>query len=119
VLEAALAALCEAAQCEPGEVQAWLGPCIGPRQFEVGEDVFEAFEASASPGRHPRFRLHGPGKWLADLAGLAQERLQAAGVTRLSGSAWCTVEDDSRFYSFRRDRVTGRMVAAVWLDRRS
>ena len=118
VLEATLAALCEAADCAPAEVQAWLGPCIGPRQFEVGADVLQAFGADPAAGADAFFRAHAPGKWLADLAGLARERLRAAGVTQFSGGDWCTVEDASRFFSFRRDRVTGRMLAAVWLDRR-
>jgi polyphenol oxidase len=113
VLEATVAALCEAAACAPRELQAWLGPCIGPRQFEVGADVVAAF------GDGPRFvarpRPDGTMRWLADLPGLARERLQAAGVVQISGGTWCTVEDASRFFSFRRDGVTGRMAAAVWL----
>jgi YfiH family protein len=119
VLEATLAELCASANCEPPEVQAWLGPCIGPRQFEVGADVLQAFGADPARGDQPFFSAHSAGKWMADLAGLARERLRRAGVSRLSGGTWCTVEDASRFFSFRRDRSTGRMVAAVWLDRRS
>jgi len=115
VLEATVAALCEAADCAPGELFAWLGPCIGPRQFEVGADVLEAFVG----GAHfvPRPRPDGALRWLADLPGLARDRLQAAGLVHVSGGAWCTVEDASRFFSFRRDSVTGRMAAAVWLRR--
>lgn len=116
VLENTLAALCDAAECAPADVQAWLGPCIGPRRFEVGADVLAAFDADPSAA-HLRFVRHVPGKWLADLAGLARDRLGAAGVTHVSGGQWCTVEEASRFFSFRRDRVTGRMVAAIWLDR--
>ncbi len=116
VLENTLAALCEAVACAPDQVQVWLGPCIGPRRFEVGADVLAAF--GVDPDRaHPRFVAHAPGKWLADLAGLARDRLAAAGVQRISGGRWCTVEEASRFFSFRRDLITGRMVAAVWLDR--
>jgi len=118
VLEATLERLCEAAGCAAGEVQAWLGPCIGPRRFEVGPDVLEAFGVSPSPDGTQRFRAHAAGKWLADLPGLARDRLQAAGVQHISGGRWCTVEDASRFFSFRRDGLTGRMVAAVWLERR-
>lgn len=115
VLEATVAALCEAAPCTPGELLAWLGPCIGPRQFEVGPDVLAAFAS----GAHfvPRPRPDGSMRWLADLPGLARERLRAMGVTQVSGGAWCTVEDASRFFSFRRDGVTGRMAAAAWLRR--
>jgi YfiH family protein len=118
VLEATLEALCEAADCAPADVQAWLGPCIGPRRFEVGADVLQAFGADPSDEAEAFFRPHAPGKWMADLAGLARQRLRAAGLTRLSGGDWCTVEDASRFFSFRRDGVTGRMVAAIWLERR-
>jgi polyphenol oxidase len=116
VLETTLAALCEASDCEAAEVQAWLGPCIGPRRFEVGPEVLEAFGADPRRGDQRGFRAHAQGKWMADLAGLARDRLAAAGVNAISGGRWCTVEDASRFFSFRRDRVTGRMVAAVWLD---
>ncbi len=122
VLEATLAALCEAAGCAPSAVEVWLGPCIGPRHFEVGDDVRSAFghDQDAGPGsanvlQTPRFAPLGNGKWLADLPLLARDRLGAAGVVSISGGTWCTVEDASRFFSFRRDRITGRMVAAIWL----
>lgn len=118
VLEATVGTLCDAAGCAPEDLQAWLGPCIGPRQFEVGPDVLEAFGADPARGDQAFFVAHGEGKWLADLAGLARERLRVAGVGRVSGDGGCTVEDASRFFSFRRDRVTGRMVAAIWLERR-
>jgi polyphenol oxidase len=115
VLEAALRALCDAAGCAPGEVAAWLGACIGPRRFEVGADVLAAFGADPSRTDLARFRPHAAGKWLADLPGLARDRLEAAGVRHISGGRWCTVEDASRFFSFRRDGVTGRMAAVVWI----
>ena len=112
VLEATLAAVCEAARCAPDKVQAWLGACIGPTQFEVGPDVLEAFGASGAP----RFVAAKPGKWLADLPALAHDRLRAAGARSIGGGEWCTVSDPSRFFSFRRDRVTGRMAAAIWIE---
>lgn len=113
VVEATLEALCREAHCRPADVRAWLGACIGPRAFEVGADVLGAF----GPGAAGRFRPRAerPGKWLADLAGLARDRLVAAGVADVSGGTWCTVADPSRFFSFRRDGVTGRLAAAVWL----
>ncbi|MEP6872973.1 MAG: peptidoglycan editing factor PgeF [Burkholderiales bacterium] len=115
VLEATLQAVCEAAACEPREVRAWLGACIGPAQFEVGADVLAAFEAAPDS---PRFRPRGPthpGKWLADLPALARDRLHAAGLPDVSGGAWCTVSEPSRFFSYRRDRITGRMAACIWI----
>ena len=115
VLEATVAALCEAARCDPGELDVWLGPCIGPRAFEVGADVLASFGVDPAHPAASRFRPARPGKWLADLAGLARDRLAGAGVERVSGGAGCVFEDQSRFFSFRRDGVTGRMAAAVWI----
>jgi YfiH family protein len=117
VLDASIVALCDAAGCEPNELQAWLGACIGPHRFEVGPDVLEAFGADPR-GESPAFSPVKPGKWHADLPMLARERLRAAGVQAISGGNWCTVESPSRFFSFRRDGVTGRMAAAVWIERR-
>lgn len=114
VLEATLREVCVAADCEPAQVQAWLGACIGPGQFEVGADVLEAFGASGQ-GVAGRFVPHAPGKWLADLPQLARDRLLAAGVHAVQGGSWCTVSEVSRFFSFRRDRITGRMAALVWV----
>lgn len=117
VLEATLREVCALARCEPADVHVWLGACIGPRRFEVGADVLDAFGA-VSEADSPRFRPGvRPGKWLADLPGLARDRLQAAGVRSIDGADHCTVEDASRFFSFRRDGVTGRLAAAVWIER--
>ena len=113
VVERTAHAVAQAAGCEPQELHCWLGPCIGPRQFEVGADVQQAF------GGGPRFvsrpRPDGQARWLADLAGLTRDRLAGLGLRAVTGGAWCTVEDASSFFSFRRDGVTGRMAAAVWL----
>jgi polyphenol oxidase len=117
VLENTVAALCELARCAPADLMAWLGPCIGPRQFEVGADVLQAFgvEPRAVDDRHfvARPRPDGSPRWLADLPRLASDRLAALGVRRVSGDQHCTVEDRSRFFSFRRDGLTGRMAAAI------
>ncbi|MED5620092.1 peptidoglycan editing factor PgeF [Ideonella sp. BN130291] len=119
VLEQTLAAVCQAAGCSPQEVVAWLGACIGPRAFEVGADVLTAFDQSPDEPDPARFTARcgadGTPRWLANLPQLARDKLTAAGVQQVSGGGWCTVEDPARFYSFRRDRVTGRMAAAVWL----
>jgi polyphenol oxidase len=116
VIEGTVAALCEATSCLPHQVHAWLGACIGPTQFEVGADVLTAFGVSTSRGS-PNFvqrdSTH-PNKWWANLPQLARERLLALGVQHISGGTWCTASDASRFFSYRRDGVTGRMVAVVW-----
>jgi copper oxidase (laccase) domain-containing protein len=112
VVEAALGTLCEAASCAPWQIEAWLGACIGPRRFEVGADVLAAFAGARAERFVP---TGGPGKWQADLAGLARDRLAAAGVRNITGGEWCTASDAARFFSFRRDRVCGRMAAAAWI----
>ncbi len=118
VLEATVRALCKGRDAQPSDVLAWLGPCIGPREFEVGADVLQAFgEDAASPDARRfvhRARPDGAARWLANLPQLASERLLAAGVQQISGAGVCTVEAASAFFSFRRDGVTGRMAAAVW-----
>ncbi len=118
VLEATLAALCAGTGRAPHEVAVWLGPCIGPREFEVGAEVLVAFGASPEQPDPQRFvsrpRADGTPRWRANLPQLARDRLLAAGVRHMAGADACTVEDASRFFSFRRDGVTGRLVAAVW-----
>ena len=128
VLENTVVALCAGSGCARQDVRAWLGPCIGPDAFEVGADVLHAFGVDANPADpgpdrapdlHPscfksRPRSDGAPRWLANLALLARERLLRAGVAHVSGGQWCTVQDASRFFSYRRDGLTGRMVAAVW-----
>ncbi len=101
------------------EIIAWLGPCIGPDAFEVGDEVRSAF-VGVTPEAEAHFRPLSGGKWLADLAGLARQRLQAAGVSSIWGNdgspEWCTVSNPLRFFSHRRDRVSGRQAACVWLE---
>jgi YfiH family protein len=119
VLEATLRSLHSGAGVEPAEVLVWLGPCIGPRQFEVGVDVLEGFgqtPATADPKAFAyRPRSDGSPRWRAHLQELARQRLSAAGVLHISADPACTVEAESRFFSFRRDGVTGRLAAAIWL----
>ncbi|RZI74386.1 MAG: peptidoglycan editing factor PgeF [Pseudomonas sp.] len=99
---------------------AWLGPCIGPRMFEVGDEVRAAFEGR-DPSTARCFRSTGTtGKWWADLPMLARKRLNAAGVLDIHGNdgsdIWCTASNPLRFFSHRRDGVGGRFAACIWLD---
>ncbi len=100
---------------EPGSLMVYLGPAIGPGAFEVGDEVRQAFtdfdrEAAAA------FAPAAPGKWLADIYLLARQRLARLGVERVSGGGFCTYTEKERFFSYRRDRATGRMAALIWLD---
>lgn len=113
VIEAAVAAM-----GVPGNsLLAWLGPAIGPQAFEVGDDVRAAFMAH-DPLAAEAFQPHGE-RWHADIYRLAHQRLAALGITEVHGGGWCTYEDATRFYSYRRDGATGRMATLVWLDGRS
>jgi polyphenol oxidase len=96
----------------------WLGPAIGPHQFEVGNEVHRAF-VECDPIASNCFAQLGGGKWLADIYGLARQRLQMAGVASISGGDFCTFSDPLRFFSYRRDGVTGRMASLIWLDDQS
>jgi polyphenol oxidase len=119
---------------EPSTVMAWMGPCIGPKAFEVGAEVREAFVRAvqgtptvAQLGAVERcFSPLSAGKYMADLPGLARLSLRAAGVHSIHGNdggdAWCTVRNASVFFSHRRDSAaragnicsTGRMAACIW-----
>lgn len=95
------------------EILAYLGPGIGPGAFEVGADVREAF-VSQDAGALDAFVAISPDKWLADLYRLARRALARAGVDAVYGGEFCTASDVHRFFSYRRDRITGRMAALIW-----
>ncbi len=119
VLENTLAAMRAKAPQAAGW-RAWAGPGIGPQAFEVGQDVLDAFVAQAEDARRYFMpRPERPGKWLADLAGLADFRLRRAGVEEVHLSGLCTVAQADRFFSYRRDGETGRMALLAWLQRNS
>ena len=99
----------------PNELIAYFGPAIGPSAFEVGADVRDAFLA-VSADSASAFVARQPGKWLADLFALTRQRLRASGVTQIYGGGLCTYSDPRRFFSHRRDKVTGRMAALIWLS---
>lgn len=104
----------EALRSPPAQLQAWLGPAISAAHFEVGFEVRTAFvsrhaEAAAC------FSANAHGRWQCDLAGLARQRLEALGVYSIHDSALCTASDAQRFFSYRRDRHTGRIAALLWI----
>lgn len=111
VLERTIAAM----QTPPEMLLAWLGPAAGPRRYEVGQEVFDAFTGS-DPSARAAFVPTRRGHWRADLYALARARLAAAGVRRVYGGGLCTIGDAGRFFSHRRDRRSGRMASLVWLQ---
>jgi len=110
VVEATIAAL----DASPAQLIAWLGPAIGPGAFEVGDEVRSAF-AARNPAAGEYFRPNERNRYQADLYGLAKLALAAAGVGSVHGGGWCTHHESERFFSFRRDGVTGRMATLAWL----
>jgi polyphenol oxidase len=111
VLEAMVRAMGE----PPGRLMAWLGPAIGIEHFEVGVEVRETL-LQADPGAEGAFALNARGRFMADLAALARRRLQALGVGRIDGGGQCTHADAGRYFSYRRDGITGRQATLIWLE---
>lgn len=111
VIENAVAAM----NIAPANVLAWLGPAVSGAAYEVGQDVHDAF-TGADPAAATAFVAHGHGKYLVDLYTLARQRLARLGVASVHGGGYCTFGDADRFYSYRREGITGRMVALIWIE---
>nr|WP_294863767.1 peptidoglycan editing factor PgeF [uncultured Pseudogulbenkiania sp.] len=111
VIEATVSAMNEPA----ANLMAWLGPAIGPDAFEVGAEVRAAFMAH-DPAAAQAFTDIGEGKFLGDIYTLARQRLAALGISDVYGGDFCTVIDRERFFSYRRDRTTGRMASLIWIE---
>lgn len=109
VLENTVAAM----RTAPESVLAWLGPAAGPQSYEIGHEVHAAFVDRHARAAHA-FVPTRPGHWRVDLYALARLRLAEAGVMRVHGGGFCTIADPQRFYSHRRDAVTGRMATLIW-----
>jgi YfiH family protein len=105
---------------DAGQYRAWLGPAIGPRAFEVGEEVRVAFDEHAQKHALPSpaeafMAIDGkPGKYWANLYELARQRLLSKGLTHIDGGEFCTVRDQTDFFSHRRDGLSGRFAAFIW-----
>ena len=111
VIEAAVQQM----EVSPAHLMAWLGPAIGPDAFEVGDEVRVCF-LQADSSAEDAFRMSPNGHWLADLYKLARLRLNKIGIESVYGGGYCTFSEPQRFFSYRRDGVTGRMASVIWLD---
>jgi hypothetical protein len=102
----------------PQDITAWMGPAIGPTAFEVGEDVLEAFSSHSQNILSAAFKsIDGsPGKYWANLYLLAQDHLRSFGIEHIYGGEFCTVGDPANFYSYRRDKKTGRFASLIWIS---
>ena len=102
---------------EKNDILAWLGPAIGPNAFEVGDEVRQQFIQQDSNAEQA-FKSKNE-KWLCNIYLIAQQRLRQLGVTQIYGGGinedFCTYTDEARFFSFRRDNITGRMASLIWL----
>lgn len=110
-----IGATVRAMAARPDRLIAWLGPAIGPDHFEVGGEVREAF-LSGGPGAGDAFKAKAGGKFMADLGMLARRQLKDLGVTRIYGGGECTYARADRYFSHRRDGVTGRQATLVWRE---
>jgi YfiH family protein len=98
------------------QISVWLGPAIGPDNFEVGDEVLNAF-ITQIPKVEQAFKANAPGKWLANIYQLARLQLAELGIDQVFGGEYCTFADPQRFYSYRRDgAATGRMASLIWRD---
>jgi hypothetical protein len=99
----------------PEQLLAWLGPAISPEHFEVGPEVREAFllrDLQAGNAFQPNAR----GRFMADLGVLARQQLKALGIERIYGGGECTYARADRYFSYRRDGVTGRQATLIWRE---
>lgn len=111
VIEATVRAM----DADPRQLMAWLGPAIGRDAFEVGDEVRAAF-VGMQPQAASAFVPGQNGKWFADIYALARLRLNALGITQIYGGGYCTYREREKFFSYRRDGVTGRMGTFIWLE---
>lgn len=102
--------------CQPEDIMAWMGPAIGAEAFEVGGEVRQAFLAKDAQAEAAFKPAQGADKWLGDLYLLARQRLNALGVSDVTGGDYCTFSDSERFFSYRRDGQTGRLGSFIWLS---
>ncbi|QWD86197.1 peptidoglycan editing factor PgeF [Polynucleobacter asymbioticus] len=119
VLENTIQEMCSlSAGLRPQDITAWMGPAIGPSAFEVGPDVLQAFASQSQAILSEAFQpiAGSPEKYLANLYLLAQDRLRSFGIKQIYGGDFCTVNNPTHFFSYRRDKETGRFASLIWIS---
>ena len=111
IIQATLASMASPAS----ELMAWIGPAIGQNRFEVGDEVYQKFIDQESRAKN-RFIANRRGHWLCDLSGLAADLLKQSCLHAVKQSGMCSYENESRFYSYRREKVSGRMASLIWIN---
>ncbi len=101
-------------EVNPATLQCWLGPCISYKPYQVDEQFRQKFVLKNKDFAHC-FYLDKKKKWHADLKKIAITQLKSLGVTQISQSPYCTHDNKSLFYSYRREGETGRMASMIWL----
>jgi len=102
-------------ESSPGQLLAWIGPGISQQCFEIGVEVREIFIGKSSDAEG-RFIANRPGHWLCDLGSLALDILTRLEVTEISRAEYCSFNDETLFYSYRRNPTTGRMASLIWIN---
>ena len=98
----------------PENLLVWLGPAAGPHAYEIGTEVHDAF-VQRDKNAEAAFTFTRESHWRVDLYQLARTRLQALGITKIYGGEHCTISENSKFFSHRRDQRTGRMASLIWM----
>ena len=106
---------CAPPLAKPADLLVWLGPAIGPKCFEIGIEVREAFVEKSKLYKNA-FKEQNNGKYLADIYQLARIELSTLGISNIYGGSYCTMTEEDRFFSYRRDNQTGRMATLIWKD---
>lgn len=105
-------------QCPASDISVWLGPAIGENAFQVGEEVIKQF-CAVDPQAQEAFRPDptASGKFLGNLYQIAKQRLNKLGITQITGGEHCTYTEADKFFSYRRDKQTGRMATLIWFEK--
>lgn len=114
LLNGVLSATFNSLQIKPEDCLVWLGPAIGPAVFEVGAEVVKSF-TDKDKFTYKAFIKRDEDHYLCDIYDLARVELEQLGIRQISGGDLCTYSDKARFYSYRRDGITGRMASLIWI----